>query len=70
MVNSLIENFIDWFMKHPTNQPRHINRGMLQLNSVKQFCKSFSNCEDVNGEKCPFKEKNNDCAFRNKTPKE
>lgn len=65
MVGLIIGKFADWFIDNSQSEPRHIMRGMLQLNSVKQFCKSFPTCEG-----CPFREEHEGCMFRGKTPRE
>jgi len=65
MVGLIIGKFADWFIDNSQSKPRHIMRGMLQLNSVKQFCESFPTCEG-----CPFREEYKGCMFRGKTPRE
>lgn len=62
---SIIKTYIQWMKNHGEEMPRFITRQMLQLNGVREFCKSFPTCE-----KCPFCKEHIGCMFRNKIPRE
>ena len=67
MVNqkSIIKIYIQWMKKHGNEMPRFITRQMLQLNGVREFCRSFPTCEGY-----PFCQEHIGCMFRNKIPRE
>ena len=61
----IIKKFLHWYRLHYDELPRYLTRQLLQLESIKEFCKTFPTCDG-----CPFKEEHIGCAFRGKTPRE